>query len=265
MTLPLQNKLFISTRPADTSGELKRLLNEAGATLLEFPLIEIKAATLSSEEKKQFSRLEQFQWMILTSPNGVRYFFEILKEVTGNQNLPQNLQIAVIGEKTQKTLAEFGYSAAFINPGSTAEDFAEPFARQIITAKTKPKIVLPLGNLARTVIEDHLEKLADYTRINIYQTEMPENVDKTIAEQIENEKYDMLIFTSPSGIQNFLKLFPNQKNKNIRMACIGEITANMAREKGFYPLAMAQNSSAAGLVDSILNYYISKNIKKTQP
>jgi uroporphyrinogen-III synthase len=77
--------------------------------------------------------------MILTSSNGVRYFFEILQEVTGNQKLPQNLQIAVIGEKTQKTLAEFGYSAAFVNPGSTAEDFVEPFARQISILKNKTK------------------------------------------------------------------------------------------------------------------------------
>jgi uroporphyrinogen-III synthase len=79
-----------------------------------------------------------------------------------------------------------------------------------------------------------------------------------MAEQIENVKYDMIIFTSPSGIHNFLKLFPNQKKINIRMACIGETTASAAREKGFYPLVVAQNSSSAGIVESILNYYISK-------
>ncbi len=261
MTRPLQNKLFISTRPAGASDELKRLLNEERATLLEFPLIEIKAAPLSSEEKKPFSHLEQFQWMVLTSPNGVRYFFKILQEITGNQKLPDTLQIAVIGEKTRIALKEFGYTAAFENPGSTAEDFSEPFARHISTADVKPKLILPLGNLARTVIQDHLKENANCTRIDIYRTEPPEKVDKTIAGRIENEKYEMLIFTSPSGIQNFLKLFPNQKNKNIRMACIGETTANAARENGFHPLAVAQNSSASGLVESIVNHYISKNIK----
>lgn len=258
MTLPLQNKLFISTRPADASDELRRLLNEAGATVLEFPLIEIKAASLSNEEKKYFSRLEQFQWMILTSSNGVRYFFEILKQLTGNQKLPENLQIAVIGEKTQKTLDKYGYRAAFVNPGSTAEDFTEPFSRHISTTGAKPKIVLPLGNLARTVIQDHLKKLADCTRINIYRTEMPEKMDKTIAERIKNNRYDMLIFTSPSGIHHFLEFFPEQKNKNVSMACIGEVTAGAAWEKGFQPLAVAQNSSSAGIAESILNYYISK-------
>src|SRR5690554_3961665 len=153
MTLPLQNKLFISTRPAGASDELDHLLNKAGASLLEFPLIEIKAATLSSEEKQLFFQLEQFHWMILTSPNGVRYFFEILQEMTGTQKLPESLQIAVIGEKTGKTLEKYGYNPTYVNPGSTAEDFAEPFSRHIAGEKSKPKIVLPLGNLARTVIQ----------------------------------------------------------------------------------------------------------------
>lgn len=258
MTLTLQNKLFISTRPAGTSGELSRLLNETGASLLEFPLIEIKAATLSSEEKQLFSRLEQFQWLILTSLNGVRYFFEILQEVTGTQKLPESLQIAVIGEKTGKTLEKYGYRAAFINPGSTAEDFVEPFAGHIAGEKSKPRIVLPLGNLARTVIQDHLEKLAECKRINIYRTEMPEKTDKSIAKEIETNRYDMLIFTSPSVIENFLKIFSGLSVQNIRLACIGETTANAARKKGMFPLVVAQNSSSAGIVESILNYYISK-------
>lgn len=258
MTLPLQDKLFISTRPAGASGELDRLLRKAGASLLEFPLVEIKPVPLSSDEKQLFSRLEQFHWMILTSPNGVRYFFEFLQEVTGTQKLPESLQIAVIGDKTGKTLEKYGYQAAYINPGSTAEDFVEPFARHIAEEKSKPRIVLPLGNLARTVIQEHLKKLADCTRIDIYRTEMPEKTDKSIAEKIETNRYDMLIFTSPSGIQHFTALFSKLNKKNIRMACIGDITAGAAREKGFEPLAVAQNSSSTGIVKSILNHYISK-------
>ncbi|MBW6533430.1 MAG: uroporphyrinogen-III synthase [Mariniphaga sp.] len=258
MTQLLQNKIFISTRPAGRSDELSLLLNEAGATVLEFPLIQIKAATLSNEEKKHFSRLKEFQWLILTSPNGVRYFFDIMLKVAGNQELPKNIKIAAIGEKTRETLKKHGYSATFVNPGSTAEDFTKPFVRHIEAAGSGQKILLPLGNLARTVIQDELKEWADCTRIDVYRTEMPETINTDIAERIENEKFDMLIFTSPSGIQNFLKLFPKLNIQNIRMGCIGETTATAAREKGFRPLVVAQNSSSAGIVESILNYYISK-------
>ncbi|WP_175550031.1 uroporphyrinogen-III synthase [Mariniphaga anaerophila] len=238
------------------SNEINCLLTEKGAAVLEFPLIEISKTQLSFTEKKQFTRLNQFQWLILTSSNGVWIFFEILQEINGNQKLPENLKIAAIGEKTKETLESFGYRAAFVNPGATAEDFSEPFANRLKTETTKPKVLLPVGNLARTVIQSSLKEVANCTRINIYQTEMPLKTDKNIAERIKNNRYDMLIFTSPSGIRNFVKTFP--KLKNISMACIGDITAGAAINNGFHPLIVAENSSSKGIVESILNYYISK-------
>ena len=78
MTSFLQDKLFISTRPKDSSEELTRTLTSLGATVIEFPLIEIKAAPISEKEKQYFSVLNNFQWIVFTSPNGVRHFFDIL-------------------------------------------------------------------------------------------------------------------------------------------------------------------------------------------
>ncbi len=258
MTLRLHNKLFISTRPKDSSGELTDLLSREGATVIEFPLIEIKAAQISEKEKRYFTQPKQFHWIIFTSPNGVRYFFGILKEYTGSHSLPDEIQFAVIGEKTESILKEFGYRASFVNPGSTAEDFSKPYLNHIKAGGTKPNILLPLGNLARTTIQDQLEGAANCTRINVYNTEIPINPDRRIIQQIEEDRYDMLIFTSPSGIQNFLKAYPTSRKQNIRMVCIGPVTHNEAINNGFHPLVTAQKSSAKGIVDSILNYYISK-------
>src|SRR5690606_33769593 len=102
MTFPLQNKIFISTRPESHPDELPELLAANGATVIRWPLIEIRRASLSSHEKQQLLDLHQFHWIIFTSPNGVRYFFEWLKELTGTSNIPPGLEVAVIGEKTKK-------------------------------------------------------------------------------------------------------------------------------------------------------------------
>jgi uroporphyrinogen-III synthase len=77
--------------------------------------------------------------------------------------------------------------------------------------------------------------------------------------RIHNSRYDMIIFTSPSGIENFLKIYPEGKNKNVPMACIGSVTAAAAIENGFRPLVIAEKSTAAGIAGSIINYYISTN------
>ena len=258
MTLRLNNRLFISTRPKDSSEELTDLLSREGATVIEFPLIEIKAAQISENEKQNFAHPFPFQWIIFTSPNGVKFFFAILQEQTGSHSLPDEVRFAVIGEKTESVLNDFGYTASFINPGSTAEDFSQPFLNHINGGNTKPDILLPLGNLARTTIQDHLEGTAKCTRINVYTTEIPESLDRSIVQIIEDDRYDMLIFTSPSGIQNFLKAFPSLGMKNIPMACIGPVTSREAINSGFRPLVTAPKSSAKGIAESIINYYISK-------
>lgn len=256
----LQDKVFISTRPKNESKELSALFSQVGATLLELPMIQIQATTLSEKEKQSFLCLSEFQWLVFTSPNGVRYFFQKLKEFEANTDLPDSLQIAVIGDKTEKTLTEFGYSASFKNPGSTGEDFAESFIQKIKNRDTKPNVLLSLGRIARTVVQENLSVCANCTRINVYETTKPDDVDESLLKQIENDNYDLLLFTSPSGINNFLGLNKKNLKNEIRIACIGKTTAKEALENNISPKVVAKESTTLGLFESILNYY--KNIKK---
>jgi uroporphyrinogen-III synthase len=254
MKTPLKNKLFISTRPKEQAGELKLLLEEAGAEIMDMPLIDIRRAEPTPKENDILDAPEQFQWLILTSSNGIRYFFQLLEE-RGVSKLPENLQIAVIGRKTEKVLALFGYSAAFVNPGNTAEDFVAAFLPKIKNESHRPRILLALGNLARTVIQDELSRFAECLRVNVYETVFPDWMDEKIVQRIRNNHYEMLIFTSPSAIQNFMKRVNNIPAENLRAACIGEITASEARKQGLQPLVVSKDASAQGIVDSIIQYY----------
>lgn len=254
MNNQLKNKLFISTRPKGQSNELNQLFETAGAQTIELPLIEIRPINLTTQEKIFIEKLETFNWLIFTSPNGIRYFFEILNQ-KGIKSLPRMIQIAVIGNKTEKTLATYGYSAAFVNPGNTGEDFAAAFSQKLKTDSPATKILLILGNLARTVIQDELSQYAECTRLNVYETAIPNSVDEKTVQYIMDNRYEMLIFTSPSAIQNFMKLIHNIPVENIRLACIGETTANEARKQGIQPLVVAEDASAKGIVEAIINYY----------
>jgi uroporphyrinogen-III synthase len=254
MNNQLKNKLFISTRPKGQSSELNQLLETAGAQTIELPLIEIRPINLTTQEKTFIEKLETFNWLIFTSPNGVRSFFEILKQKKISV-LPLTLQIAVIGKKTEKVLSSFGYSPAFVNPGNTGGDFAEAFIQKIKNDTHQPRVLLALGNLARTVIQEELSQYAEYTRLNVYETAIPNSVDEKTVQYIMDNRYEMLIFTSPSAIQNFMKLFHNIPVENIRLACIGETTASEARKMGIQPLVVAEDASTQGIVDSIIHYY----------
>lgn len=255
MSKLLINKLFISTRPKGQSDELLQLFSEAGAKMVELPLIHIQPLRLSENEKKVLKNLHDFEWLILTSPNGVRYFFENLKESTGTRNLPETVQIAVIGNKTEKILNEFGFKAAFVNPGNTAEDFSEAFSQKLRNENKKINILLALGQLAGIVIQNSLKDIAMIKRIDLYETVIPGSIDEKILKRIKNDHYEMIIFTSPSGIHNFVKTAGAKYMKNLRAACIGKTTARVIEEHGIEPLVVARKASAKGLVESIIEYY----------
>jgi uroporphyrinogen-III synthase len=97
--------------------------------------------------------------------------------------------------------------------------------------------------------------MANCIRIDFYTTVIPESVDQNIIQQIEENHYKMLIFTSPSGIKNFLKISRVKQPEKLRIACIGETTARTAKENNIEPLVVAEEASAKGLVNSIINYY----------
>lgn len=251
----LQDKVFISTRPKSQSGELIQLFKGAGATVIEMPLIKIQPAQLKEDGKKCFGQLHNFQWLVFTSSNGVRYFFENLKKIQGNHDLPKSLRLAVIGKKTEQDLNSFGYKAAFINPGSTSEDFTLSFISKIKNEDKKPQILLALGSSAREFLQEQLEEFAICTRLNLYETKSPGTIDKNTLQIILQDEYEMLLFASPSAIRNFVKLAGGIQPEKIRAACIGKTTAKAAIENNVSPVVVAKSSTVAGLFESVLAYY----------
>jgi uroporphyrinogen-III synthase len=157
----LENKIFISTRPSGQSAELETLLAEESATLISMPTIEIKPLPLSEKDLDQLKNLENFNWVVFTSPNGLRFFFNALFSIQNHYGLPANLKIAVVGKKTAAHLECYGTSASFINLGNTAEDFVNDFFHRV---NAGDQVLFPVGNLARNVIEDRISGKVTYRK-----------------------------------------------------------------------------------------------------
>ena len=89
---PLAGKRIVITRPKERSQKLAEHLRDAGAEVLEFPTIELKpvwkksekadAGTADKEKLYELVRnLESYHWLVLTSPAGAQYFFELLNQM----------------------------------------------------------------------------------------------------------------------------------------------------------------------------------------
>ena len=253
MSSPLQHKIFISTRPKGQSEELKQLLSASGADLLEFPMIEILPVIPDNKLTDQLNTLAAAQWLIFTSANGVRYFFTLL-ETSGKKNLlPENIKCAAIGKKTARVLSDIGYNVDVVAKKSNTYDLGNLLIKKISAGS---RVIVVVGSLASGELENKLAEKAEVIRMEVYRTLLPEMVNESLLSQIVEDRYDQLIFTSPSAIKNFLQTAGDRINAGaLRIICIGETTAAFARKSGIFPSALAESPSADGIYKSILNLY----------
>ncbi len=251
--LPLKNKVIISTRPKDPTDNLPPMLTKLGASVISFPMIKIELSKINETEINYLKNINSYNWIFFTSKNGVSHFFKQLIETKGNTELPKSLKIATIGNKTSAELDYYGYAPDFISSGNTSEDFLNEFYE-----KHKPencKIILSLGNLADNTLYNRLTKENKVDRINVYNTVNIGKVETNIINIIKKDKYDLVIFTSPSAFYNFCSYFSKKELLNIKMASIGKTTTKAITEKGYTPLFTAKKSNTEGLKEAIVKFY----------
>ena len=103
-TLPLTGKTILVTRSAGQSSQFTELLTNVGATVIEMPALEIVAPSSWEGLDNTIANLSTFDWLILTSSNAVNYFFDRLIAQGKDISNRGNIKIAVVGEKTARTL-----------------------------------------------------------------------------------------------------------------------------------------------------------------
>ena len=186
-------------------------------TYLHTPLIEIVGLDDDSEIRTAAASLQTFDFLLFTSRFAVKYW----AESGGSFDVKT---IVSIGATTTATLREMGVEVTIHQP---QKDDSYGVIDWFSTQK-KGRVLIPRSNLALPIIPDGLRALGfDVTTVTAYINRMPDNPIKVNLDDI-----DKIIFTSPSTIDNFVKLYGGiPKGKEI--AARGAVTK--ARLKEYYP------------------------------
>ena len=126
--LPLDQRNIIITRSKEGILDIKKKFTSKGANVYDFPAISIGDPDDLNPLDEALNQINDFHWIIFSSSNGIkfvdkrlRYFHSSLKECS------KKTKIAVVGEKTSKTLDDFGIKADFIPPQFVAESLIDNF------------------------------------------------------------------------------------------------------------------------------------------
>lgn len=261
--LPLAGKTILITRAAEQASHFADLLNEQGANVLEMPALVIQPPSNWQELDNAIANLSSFQWLILTSANGVEYFFQRLQNLGKDSRALAGLKIAVVGKKTEIVLQKYGLKADFIPPNFIADSLIETFPENLLNQT----ILFPrVETGGRDILVKQLsEKGAKVTEVPAYQSGCPDSIHPDIWQALVNNKIDIITFASSKTVHNFYTLVQQQLDLNSRqdlsklldsicLASIGPQTSQ-ACQKIFGRVTLeAQEYTLEGLTKALINW-----------
>lgn len=255
---PLLGWRILTTRASKQSGGLAAPLRDLGAEVVEVPTIEINPPSSYEPLDSALRKIKDYDWLILTSVNGVDAVFARLKKLGMDAIDLEHLEITAIGPATQKAIQAQGLKVAV-----TPDKYVAEAVVDALRGKTEGKrVLLTRAKVARDILPTELKKagvLLDV--VEAYETVIPAGAQAKLQKLFSGraQRPDIVTFTSSSTATNFLNLLGNGNDQqqvlnDVILASIGPVTSNTLRAAGFPPTIEARDYTMQGLVLAITEY-----------
>ncbi|HEY6464952.1 MAG TPA: uroporphyrinogen-III synthase [Candidatus Acidoferrales bacterium] len=254
-------KCIVATRAPEQAGELVRELNARGAEVLLFPMVRFSPLEDWGPLDQVLLRLNEFGVVIFLSANAVRHVFERCRDLDVKFGAGEGARpfVAAIGPTTERALIEAGLRADYVGRDRTGESLVRELGPRI----AKSSVLLPRSDRGNEAIVLALREMgAQVTEVVAYRTTLPDNIDQAVVERIRRGVADVVMFASPSAVQNFVATIGAEDvakiAKRVHFAAIGPTTARSLRDVDLPVAIEAVESSAHGLAESIERFYAKK-------
>jgi uroporphyrinogen III methyltransferase/synthase len=222
---------------------------------VEIPTIEICDPDSWEPLDRALTSLNQFDYLILTSVNGVKKLMERLKACGKSAADVAHLQVGAIGPATAAVLARYGVRVDFVPAAYRAEGLLAALDGCDLYGKA---FLIPRAKVARDLVPRALrESGARVEVVDAYQTALPSLTTDEFA-RLLTPPPELVTFTSSSTAVNFARLLRERQGmliSDVKAASIGPITSETARQLGFEVALEAAESTIPGLVAAVADYF----------
>ena len=261
-SLPLSGLRMVVGRARHQASALSSGLRELGAEVVEIPFIEIRKPRSYKPLDSALKHLQDYDWLILTSVNGVEALWDRLHNLRLTKRQLKHLKVAAIGPATKKAIEKRGLKVHVVPEEYVAESVVESLRDQV----AGKRVLLARAKVARDVIPRELRRLgAEVDVVEAYETVIPRSSRTKLRAILKDAKHrpHVITFTSSSTVRNFVALLgkntwrgrPRPRNANlidgIRLASIGPVTSSTLRELGLPVNIEAKEYTIPGLVKAI--------------
>ena len=257
----LEGKRVLVTRSLPQAPALAKLLEARGAIPILIPTIEIVPPQSFQPLDKALAKIQAYDWLILTSVNGVQALQKRMDRLDVDAGLLRRLKVCAIGPATRAELERrIGLKVDVMPEEYVAEAVVSALRGQI----REKRVLLVRAKVARDVIPKELRAAgAEVDVAEAYQTVTPVNSAAKLKTVLEGEdRPHAVTFTSSSTAKNFVSLLPKNASpkellQGIKLASIGPVTSQTLREVGLLVDAEASTYTMEGLVEALEKVFAS--------
>ena len=253
--LPLIDQRILIGRAKHQASALSEQVKALGAQVLEIPFIEIRKPRSYRPLDEALVNIRNYDWLILTSVNGVEAVWERVKKLRLSATRLKHLKIAAIGPATKKAIEAQGLAVHVVPKQYVAESVVRSLRKRV----AGKRVLLARARVARDVIPRELRKAAATVDVvEAYETVLPKSSRDRLRKALRDPKRCPTIatFTSSSMARNFLALAGARAaraavSKGLRLASIGTVTSASLRELGLPVHVEAKKFTVPGLVRAL--------------
>jgi len=255
---PLEGRSILVTRAAEQAGELTRQLTGRGALVVECPTIAVVAPEQWDELDSALAALDTIDWIILTSVNGVRFFFDRLQQLGLTVATLKGCKLCVVGPRTAAAVLAQGMQPDLVPGEFTGEGVVAAFSG---VALQGARVLFPKADGARDLIPQRLRAMgAQVLDPVVYRTVMPPVLPPEARQALEAHRLDAAIFSSPSTVRNLAKLTGGAVRlqtllAGVAVASIGPVTSQACRTLGLEVALEPQQATLDAVLDSLERYF----------
>ena len=250
----------VVTRPRAQAGSLATQLEDLGAEVVSFPTIAIGPPPEPAALERAVAAAGGYDWIIFTSVNGVRVFFE--RFAAGRRDVRDlaRVRLAAIGPETAAELERRLLRPAVLPDDYRAEGLLAALTDEDLRGR---RVLLPRAAGARAILPETLAaRGALVDEVIAYRAVPPPDADVAgLRAALEARAIDALTFTSSSTVQNFVDLLGAEtlarlvRHDRPVVACIGPVTADTARRLGFAPAVMPATYTVSALAAALVDHF----------
>ena len=256
---PLFGKRIVVTRARAQAVELKSLLEQEGAEVLELPLIQVVPEVDKQIASEVFAGLGTYEWIVFTSVNGASEFFDLFLRGFKDLRSLGPARLACVGASTAEVLERLHLQVDLVPDKATAENLA----KALIDTESldSANVLVVTGNRNRDILVEMLDSVghAIVDLLQVYATDFTNLGDVPEATRFRREGADAIVFASSSAVDSYVEqedeLRLDEAARRPIHCSIGPATSRSLRDNELSVDLEAPKASLSAMVESLVQHF----------